>query len=154
MGELLRFLPAGSDSFLIELADLETAQALFDRLQEKGLSGVKELIPAARTVMVRFDPLETDRAQLADLIAGMDLSVRMAREGSFFEIPVVYDGEDLGDVAGLLGWTVEELIRRHSEAIFTVAFTGFAPGFSYMTCDDPAFDVPRRKSPRVRIPAG
>lgn len=154
MGELLRFLPSGSDSFLIELADLETAQALFDRLQEKQLSGVKELIPAARTVMVRFDPLETERARLADLIAEMDLSVRTAREGSLFEIPVVYDGEDLGDVAGLLGWTIEELIRRHSEAIFTVAFTGFAPGFSYMTCDDPAFDVPRRKSPRVRIPAG
>ncbi|WP_438270272.1 carboxyltransferase domain-containing protein [Rhizobium mongolense] len=70
------------------------------------------------------------------------------------QIPVTYDGEDLNDVAESLGWSVEELIRRHTEATYTVAFTGFALGFAYMTSDDPAFDVPRRKSSRVRIPAG
>uniref|UniRef100_UPI0033352F41 5-oxoprolinase subunit B family protein n=1 Tax=Mesorhizobium sp. M0050 TaxID=2956861 RepID=UPI0033352F41 len=71
-----------------------------------------------------------------------------------FDIPVVYDGEDLDDVAELLGWSVDELISRHIDATYTVAFTGFAPGFAYMTCDDPAFDVPRRNNPRLRIPAG
>ncbi len=42
---------------------------------------------------------------------------------------------------------MEELIRRHTEATYTVAFTGFAPGFAYMTCDDPAFDVPASQDP-------
>ena len=50
-----------------------------------------------------------------------------------------------------MGLPVSEVIRRHTEATYTVAFTGFAPGFAYMSCDDPAFDVPRRQSPRTRI---
>lgn len=154
MAERLRFLPAGSDTFLVELDDLETTLTLLDRLQAARPRGVVELIPAARTLMVRFDPLTTDYTELYDIIARIDLSLRSLRQGSCFEIPVVYNGEDLGEIAGLLGWTVEELIHRHTKATFSVAFTGFAPGFSYMTCDDPAFDVPRRKSPRVRIPAG
>lgn len=154
MPERLRFLPAGSDSFLVELDDLETTLTLLDGLLGARPEGVRELVPAARTVMIRFDPLVTNRAALAAFVSRMDLSGRRVRQGETFDIPVTYDGEDLGDVAEFLGWSVTELIRRHTEATYTVAFTGFAPGFAYMTCDDPAFDVPRRKSPRMRIPAG
>ncbi|QRM32689.1 urea amidolyase family protein [Microvirga sp. VF16] len=154
MAERLRFLPAGSDAFLVELEDLATTLTLLDSLLAARPAGVIDLVPAARTLMVRFDPLLTGYEHLVEVIAKIDLSVHSSRQGETFEIPVVYDGEDLSDVAEILGWTVEDLIRRHTEATYTVAFTGFAPGFAYMTCDDPAFDVPRRKSPRVRIPAG
>lgn len=154
MSERLRFLPAGSDCFLVELADLEATLTLLDALLADMPEGVIEAIPAAQTIMVRFDPLVTDRGRLTALISRLDLTKRSSRQGELFEIPVTYDGEDLGDVAEILGWTVDEVIRRHREATYTVAFTGFAPGFAYMTCDDPGFDVPRRKSPRVRIPAG
>lgn len=154
MAERLRFLPAGLDCVLVELDDLETAMALFDGLMAVPPRGVVEMVPAARTVMIRFDPMASDRARIVEDVAGVDLSAHAARQGKLHEIPVVYDGEDLGDVAELLGWTVEEVIGRHTQATFTVAFTGFAPGFAYMTCDDPGFDVPRRKSPRVRVPAG
>jgi KipI family sensor histidine kinase inhibitor len=154
MAERLRFLPAGSDALLVELDDLETTLTLLDAFRADRRDGVIELVPAARTLLVRFDALVTNRARLIDAISRVDLSVRTSRRGKTFEIPVTYDGEDLSDVADLLGWSVEELIHRHTEATYTVAFTGFAPGFAYMTCDDPAFDVPRRKSPRVRIPAG
>lgn len=154
MAERLRFLPSGSDSFIVELRDLGTTLTLLDGLLANRPEGVVEIIPAARTVMIRFDPLLTDRARLARIIAAIDLGTQSSRQGETFEIPVTYDGEDLGDLAGLFGCTVEEVIRRHTEATWTVAFTGFAPGFAYMTCDDPRFDVPRRKSPRVRIPAG
>jgi KipI family sensor histidine kinase inhibitor len=154
MGERLRFLPAGHDGILIELDDLGTTLTLFDHLLAVRPEGVEELIPAARTVMVRFNPLVTDRAHLTAVVSAIDLTVRGKRKGKTFDIPVVYDGEDLADVASLLGWTVEEVIRRHTETTYTVAFTGFAPGFAYMTCDDPDIDVPRRKSPRVRVPAG
>lgn len=154
MAERLRFLPAGDDAFLVELDDLETTLTLLDHLLASRLEGVTELVPAARTVMVRFDALLTDRAKLISKISGIDLTGTSNRPGETIEIPVVYDGEDLYEVAQHLGWTVEELIRRHTQATFTVAFTGFTPGFAYMTCDDPGFDVPRRMSPRVRIPAG
>ena len=154
MAERLRFLPVGSDSFLVELADLETTLTLLDRLRETRPEGIVETIPAARTVMIRFDPLATDRARLSAFIRRLDLGRRSVRQGELFEIPVTYDGEDLGDVAEILGWPVEEVVRRHTEATYTVAFTGFAPGFAYMTADDPGFDVPRRTAPRQRIPAG
>lgn len=154
MSERQRFLPAGSDALLVELDDLETTLTFFDRLRAAPPEGVKELVPAARTVMIRFDPLVTNRPTIAAFVARIDLSLRSARQGETFDIPLTYDGEDLGEVAEFLGWSVEELIRRHTEATYTVAFTGFAPGFAYMTCDDAAFDVPRRKTPRVRIPAG
>lgn len=154
MSERLRFLPSGSDSFLVELDDLPITLTLLDVLQAAKLEGVCEVIPGARTIMVRFDRWLTDRAKLASQIAALDLSARSSRSGDLFEIPVTYDGEDLGDVAAMLGCTINEVIERHTEATYTVAFTGFAPGFAYMTCDDPGFDVPRRKSPRVKIPAG
>ncbi|ASV88338.1 hypothetical protein CES85_3331 (plasmid) [Ochrobactrum quorumnocens] len=154
MSERLRFLPSGSDSFLVELDDLARTLTLLDALQAAKLEGVCEVIPGARTIMVRFDRWLTDRAKLTSQIAALDLSVRSTRSGELFEIPVTYDGEDLGDVAAFLGCTINEVIERHTEATYTVAFTGFAPGFAYMTCDDPGFDVPRRKSPRVKIPAG
>ncbi|MER9567403.1 urea amidolyase family protein [Mesorhizobium sp. M0571] len=154
MAERLRFLPAGIDAFLVELEDLATTLTLLDGLLAARPPGVIDLVPAARTLMFRFDPLLADYENLIDVISGIDLSVQSSRQGETFEIPVTYDGEDLGDVAEIQGWTVEDLIRRHTEATYTVAFTGFAPGFAYMTCDNPAFDVPRRKSPRVRIPAG
>ncbi|MCS3741568.1 MULTISPECIES: urea amidolyase family protein [unclassified Rhizobium] len=154
MCELLRFLPAGSGGFLVELKDLETTLTLLDALLATPLPGVVDAIPAARTVMIQFDPYLTDRQTLTNSIARMDLSKRSVRQGDLFEIPVTYDGADLEEVAKLLGWSVEELIRRHTEATYTVAFTGFAPGFAYMTCDDEGFDVPRRRSPRVKVPAG
>lgn len=154
MTERLRFLPSGSDSFLVELGDLGITLTLLDALLAAKLEGVCEVIPGARTIMLRFDPFVTDRTKLTGQIAKLDLSVRSSRSGELFEIPVCYDGEDLRDVAAILGCTINELIERHTEATYTVAFTGFAPGFAYMTCDDPGFDVPRRKSPRVKIPAG
>ncbi|MER9203854.1 urea amidolyase family protein [Mesorhizobium sp. M0933] len=154
MSERLRFLPSGTGALLVELEDLEATLTLLDALHTDRPDGVIELVPAARTLLVRFDTLATNRATLVDFISSVDLSTRSIRHGETFEIPVTYDGEDLNDVASLLGWPVEEVVRRHTEATYTVAFTGFAPGFAYMTCDDPGFDVSRRKSPRVRIPAG
>ena len=154
MTERLRFLPAGSDAFLVELADLDATLALFARLASAPVPGVLELVPAARTLMIRFDPLLADRTRLIALIGTLDLSHRTARGGKSFDIPVTYDGVDLSNVAELLGWSVAELIRRHTQATYEVAFTGFAPGFAYMSADDPDFDVPRHPTPRLRIPAG
>ncbi|WP_192363693.1 carboxyltransferase domain-containing protein [Mesorhizobium mediterraneum] len=154
MAERFRFLPAGGNALMVELVDLETTLTLLDALRADRPDGIVELVPAARTLLVCFDALVTDRAKLVDAISSIDLSSPTIRQGDTFEIPLIYDGEDLNDVADLLGWSVEELIRRHTGSTYTVAFTGFAPGFAYMSCDDPDFDVPRRKSPRVRIPAG
>src|SRR4029453_3517016 len=38
--------------------------------------------------------------------------------------------------------------------LWTVEFAGFAPGFGYLTGSEGGLEVPRRASPRTRIPAG
>ncbi len=37
---------------------------------------------------------------------------------------------------------------------WTVAFCGFAPGFGYLVGGDSRLQVPRRSTPRTRVPAG
>ncbi len=168
----MRFLGVNNSAFLIELADLEETLALFDRLQQEirrgeknlqdqekfqsqdNLQAIVEIIPAARTLLVTFDPLLADETTLETKIAGLKLEKGQQKSGKLVEIPVVYDGEDLDDVAALLKIDREEVIRRHTESHYQVAFCGFAPGFAYLTGGDPLFNVPRRASPRKSIPAG
>ncbi|QRI61696.1 5-oxoprolinase/urea amidolyase family protein (plasmid) [Shinella sp. PSBB067] len=150
----MRFLPVSLTTILVELADLDETLALFASLQADPVGGIEEMVPAARTLMIRFRPEKVTSAELAARIATRDLSAKIAPSEHLVEIPVRYDGEDLADVAELTGLTVEEVVRRHTESEFTVAFCGFAPGFGYLVGGDPALHVPRRKSPRTRIPAG
>ena len=70
------------------------------------------------------------------------------------EIPVVYDGEDLGEVARRTGLDVEEVIKCHSGRDYRVWMLGFAPGFPYLGVLDKVLHLPRRDSPRARIAAG
>jgi len=66
----------------------------------------------------------------------------------------VYDGADLGEVADGTGLTVEEVIARHVAGGYRVEFCGFSPGFGYLSGLDPALHLPRRHTPRTRVPAG
>lgn len=150
----MRFLPVNTDALLVELDDLEQTLALFAALQARPIAGVTELVPAARTVLVIFRPEAVSRDALIADIGGRDTSAHVARDGQLVEIPVHYNGEDLDDVASLLGITREDVVRRHTGSTYSVVFTGFAPGFAYLSGGDPSLDVPRRKTPRTRIPAG
>ncbi|WIY82459.1 urea amidolyase family protein [Propionimicrobium sp. PCR01-08-3] len=150
----LRIVPVSDRALIVEYPDLAGVLAHYPPLVEASLLGVDELVPAASTVMVRYDPAVVSAAELAKMIRAV--APKQAGETQFetVTIDVSYDGEDLADVAGLLQVSVEELINRHTAAHWEVAFVGFAPGFSYCQGDDELFDVPRRSSPRTRIPAG
>lgn len=172
----MRFLTCGADSILVELADLDETLRVFAALQSavkhaveqtaesperaaqpsatSVFAGVKQLIPAACTVYVAFDPLLSSRVELTAAIRALNVAADMERHSRIVEIPVIYDGEDMADVADLLGISVDEVVRRHCDAAWSVAFVGFAPGFAYLTGGDPIFDVPRRKVPRLSVPAG
>ncbi|WP_106209441.1 5-oxoprolinase/urea amidolyase family protein [Kineococcus rhizosphaerae] len=150
----MRFLPCGSDGLLVEVAGLEESLALHAALRTDPLPGTTELVPAARTVLVRFRPELTGAAELAARIRERPLTAAATGPGDLVEVPVHYDGPDLEEVARLCGTTPAEVVRRHTGATWTVAFTGFAPGFAYLAGDDPVLDVPRRSSPRTAIPAG
>jgi KipI family sensor histidine kinase inhibitor len=73
------------------------------------------------------------------------------------EIPVCYGGDfgpDLDALASHAKLTAADVIARHTAATYTVAMLGFAPGFPYLFGLDPALEMPRRASPRTRVPAG
>lgn len=153
----MRFLPVGANSMLVELADLEASQALLAGLLADPLENVVELIPGARTLLVRYAHDIPNAPALAASIrrkAAACVGVGRSRDADCLEIPVVYDGPDLDEAARFMGLGRTELIAAHAAATWTAAFCGFAPGFAYLTCEDPRFDVPRRASPRTRVPAG
>ncbi|WP_103336755.1 5-oxoprolinase subunit B family protein [Amycolatopsis sp. CA-126428] len=147
----VRLLPCGRRAVLVELDDVLGFQAA---LTQSPPDGVVELVPAARTLLVRFDPSVTNAERLGALLRQVSPVDRVAADAGEVVIPVVYDGEDLADVAAETGLSVASLISRHTAGTYVSAFCGFAPGFAYLTGSDPALHVPRRSSPRTRIPAG
>lgn len=150
----MRFLPVNRQAILVELADLQQTLVLLGALQAQPIEGVQELVPAARTILVQFAPHIIGAAQLVRRIADCDLSGSVQRSDVLVQIPVRYDGEDLAEVAQILGITAEEVVSRHTGSEWSVAFTGFAPGFAYLSGGDPIFNVPRRATPRTKVPAG
>ena len=151
---MLRFLPVTHNALLVELADLDQTLALLASLQRHPPHGVEELVPAARTILVEYRASATRAETLVQDIAARSLTQGAERSDTLIEIPVHYNGEDLAEVAQILGITPEEVVRRHTGSEFTVAFTGFAPGFAYLSGGDPVLNVPRRSTPRTRLPAG
>lgn len=148
----MRILTASDHALLVEADDLDEAMRL--NLAWEGVPGILERIPGARTVLVRFDPLRVSATALADTLAATEVDTAHLPGAGEVTVPVRYDGEDLDEAATLLGVSTEELVNRHLAAEWRVAFSGFAPGFGYVVSGDPLFDVPRRSSPRTRVPAG
>lgn len=151
----MRLLPYGDRALLVELADGEQALALAATLREDPPAAVGELVPAARTVLV----VAADGAGVGDLrdaLQRVEVTPLKDREdeGELVEVPVVYDGEDLEDVARLTGLSAEEVVAAHTDQTWRVAFGGFAPGFGYLVGEDDRLHVPRRESSRTAVPAG
>ena len=149
----MRVLPCGDRALLVEVADLPAVAAIRAALERAPLPGQRDLVPAARTVLVVLDraPSDLDVAALRRL----DLAAPTGgAPGATVELPVVFDGADLADVAQLTGRSVAALVRALTAAELTVAFGGFAPGFGYLSGLPEDLHVPRRATPRTRVPAG
>ncbi|MFD0313665.1 5-oxoprolinase subunit B family protein [Streptomyces flavalbus] len=150
----MRTLPVGDDALLVEVSSGDEAQALHAELLRRRAEGtltVREIVPAARTVLLDGVP---DPARLAAELAASAVPSVAPRAGRVVELPVRYDGPDLPDVAAHWGVTEAEVAVLHAGTEFRVAFCGFAPGFGYLTGLPPRYDVPRRATPRTAVPAG
>lgn len=146
-----RLLPVGDRAVLVECPDDDPA-GLAAAVRAAGLAGVVDVVPAAATVLVTVDRAE----RLAGVTGPL---ARLAAHGPVeaaaeVVLAVVYDGLDLAAVAADTGMAVEEVVRRHREATYRVAFCGFAPGFAYLAGLDPRLHLPRRPEPRTRVPTG
>ncbi|MFR0353948.1 5-oxoprolinase subunit PxpB [Streptomyces sediminimaris] len=150
----MRALPVGDRALLVELSCGDEARALHAELlrrRAEGLLTVREIVPAARTVLL--DGLD-DPARLASELTSWQPPPAPPRAREVIDIPVHYDGPDLAAVAAHWGVTAHEARRIHADTEFTVAFCGFAPGFGYLTGLPRRYDVPRRATPRTAVPAG
>jgi inhibitor of KinA len=162
--------PLGDSALIVRLADhfdsdtsLDAVLAAVGKLEVATIPGVIELAPAYTTIGVFFDPARTgsfDKLK-ATIEHALQTSLEPARPRAggetVIEVPVCYDDEfapDLNDVAQHTGLSQDEIIRRHSDAIYRVACVGFTPGFPYLSGLPPELATPRRSSPRKEIPAG
>lgn len=134
-------------------------RALQHALEQEAMPGVVEIVPAYCSVMVHYDPMVLSYERLEAVIlrlvsqsGSMELPAELVTE-----IPVLYGGAwgpDLEEVAQFEQISVEEVIRRHSARESFIYMIAFTPGLPYIGSPEKTFSVPRRKTPRVKLPAG
>ena len=148
-------LPYGDCAVLLELAEPAQVLPLRDGLLARQDPAIRAVLPAARTVLVEFDPDRADPDRIAAVAGECALDQTSDRPATDpVQLPVRYAGADLTGVAEHCGLSVPELVELHSECEYTVQFCGFSPGFGYLTGLDDRLRVPRLATPRTQVPAG
>lgn len=160
-----RFKASGDTVLLVELGDAidlavnEAVRALTERLRRDPPAGLKEVLPAYRSLAVMYDPLaiapQVLEAHIGDMARHLDTAdIPPPRT---VEIPVCYGGEfgpDIGFVAAHNGIDEDQVIALHSAHPYHIYTIGFAPGFCYLGGLDPRLHTPRLETPRTKVPAG
>jgi len=121
------------------------------------IPGVIDVVPAPASVMVRFDPLRVTEGELKTRLPQFAASRAGVRSPRKHRVALRYGGEegpDIDEVADRLGLSVDEVIRRHSTATYTVLATGFSPGFVYLGPVVASLRLARREDPRLAVPSG
>ena len=123
------------------------------------LLGVIETMPTFRSLTVLYDPLVTCRAELDPALRSLLSEKTEARAAPLrrWRLPVCYGGAfgaDLDDVAAACGVPMDEVVSLHASTEFTVYMIGFMPGLPFMGGLPGVLAMPRRKEPRLRVPAG
>ncbi|MEM9724482.1 MAG: 5-oxoprolinase subunit PxpB [Pseudomonadota bacterium] len=161
------YLPCGDAAVTVQFASWRdpaanvAVTALDDALAWDPVPGFLEAAPSFRSLLVRYDPLETDAATvveaLEDLRLGALETALAPTPPRLWRLPVAYggaEGADLPEVAAETGLTEREVVARHRGAPHRVAMLGFLPGAPYLEGLDAALDLPRRATPRQATPAG
>lgn len=125
-------------------------------MEQNAPVGLVEMTPGFTSLLLEFKPrYRPDPAALLREIRQAPLRApEVDSRNRPTEIPVVYDGPDLGRVAQGTGLNVSEVVRLHAGTTYLVQILGFAPGFPYLSGLDRRLHVPRLATPRPRIPAG
>jgi KipI family sensor histidine kinase inhibitor len=145
--------PYGERAVLIEVDHPHLVPAVRAALGAE--PGVAEAVGGAETLLVVFDPAVTSASRVADAFDRSELAAPGAADSSrTVELPVVYDGADLEEVAAEAGMTAAEVAQTHASGAYSVRFCGFSPGFAYLDGLDARLHLPRRASPRTAVPAG
>ncbi|MEV7553883.1 5-oxoprolinase subunit PxpB [Amycolatopsis sp. NPDC089917] len=150
----MRWRAYGEHAALLDCDSLAQTIAAHAAVSSARPSGIAELVPGARSLLVVETPGSGALAAVRDLLSDADLEHPPESESREITLDVTYDGEDLELVARDAGLSTEDVVRSHTGAVYTVAFTGFAPGFGYLTGLPEPLQQPRLPSPRTRVPPG
>ncbi len=156
---------AGDRAILVEFEDRidpkinAQVRSLAMMLEKARLAGVQEILPAYRTLMVIYDPLDVSYKSLVEKINDCLKEAQNFElpAGKFFRLPTVYGGEfgpDLARVAQITGLAPQDVIRIFSETKFYVYFIGFICGLAYLGGLPEILRVPRLSTPRTLVPGG
>ena len=150
----------GDQALLLQFDSTAEVLAWNDVLRDADVLGVVDIVPASETVLVKLDGPRYQgivRQHLSKLRLAPEALAEATAPGDGHAdvvIDVVYDGEDLDEVAELTGMTAREVVAAHTGTPWRVGFTGFAPGFGYLIGGDERLHVPRRSEPRTKVPVG
>ena len=156
-------VPLGEAAITVRLgesASVESAEhsaALAVTIRGEALDGVTDVVAAVASVTVYFDTAgvrEVARIAIEQLVAHSGGPCTAARVVATHTIPTRYDGPDLDEVAERVALPRDEVVRRHSGREYHVLAIGFLPGWGYLGMLDESLSLPRRPSPRTRVPAG
>lgn len=158
----MTFKTASVDSLMLyfkaEICEevLDKVQWAYHRL--KDLEGILDLSPSYTSLWICYDILEYNEAQIKDSIQ-KTLSLypqipTMVKKSKNIEIPTYYNGLDLEEVANYHHISIQEVIRLHSQKTYRVYAIGFMRGFAYLASLEPILVMPRRATPRRKVPKG
>jgi inhibitor of KinA len=159
-----KMLPAGDTALVVEFGDhidrrLSTwVLALARRLNDVQLDGIVETVPTFRSLMVYYDPLAlpTD-ALTACIVVLMEGLTASEQTGRTWRLPACYDehiAPDLVEVAARTGLTPAQVVECHSAAVYHVYMLGFMPAMAYLGDVPAELVLPRRETPRLKVPVG
>ncbi|MGZ4528073.1 MAG: 5-oxoprolinase subunit B family protein [Mycobacterium sp.] len=146
----------GDQALMVQCGSTAEVLGWAAALRAAALPGVIDIVPAARTVLVKLDGPRRQgvvRRRLRTMRVGAEEAAPADRSADVV-IDVVYDGPDLAEVAEVTGLTPAGVIDAHTTTPWRVGFSGSAPGFAYLVDGDPRLRVPRRPEPRTSVPAG
>ena len=134
---------------------LSKVHSLKIHIEDTDIKGIDEIVTSYNALAVYYDPMILTYADIKNEIEKL-LGKECSESESYeiFNVPVFYEGEDLGDVSKFTGLSKEEIISLHTEAIYTVYMIGFSPGFPYLGGMNKKLATPRREVPRLKIEAG
>jgi KipI family sensor histidine kinase inhibitor len=163
-----KLLPAGDTALVVEFGDgidrrlnkkvLALAKRLNDAKIEGKIEGIVETVPTFRSLMVYYDPLVLSAGALTARIDEWMKDLRLTEQaGRAWRLPVCYDerlAPDLEEVATRTNLSPAQVVERHSAVAYHVYMLGFLPGQAYMGDLPAELYLPRRETPRLKIPAG
>ncbi|WP_283132426.1 5-oxoprolinase subunit PxpB [Enterovibrio norvegicus] len=122
---------------------------------------VTDIVPSYNSMLVCFDLNQTDRfdiiKRIKHALASNAEDLSDSSDNVVIEIPVYYGEEvalDMADVREKTTLDAETVIKLHSERQYRVYAIGFSPGFAYLGSLDDAIVMPRKSTPRLKVPTG